>query len=76
MSAEIVELRPGLVGEGARIEPDDVLDGAKDKLAIAVVVGLDRDGELFLASSDGAERAYFLMERAKFWLLDHRVPRR
>jgi hypothetical protein len=75
VSAEIVPLRPGLIGDGLRVEPDDVLDAARGKLPVVVVCGLDRNGELYLASSDGAEKAYFLMERAKFWLLDHRVAR-
>jgi hypothetical protein len=75
MSAEIVHLHPGAVGESFRIEPDQVLDAAKDKMATVVVLGLDRNGELYLASSDGAERAYFLMERAKLWLLDHNTVR-
>jgi hypothetical protein len=75
MSADVVPLRPGYVGDQFRIEPDEVLRAAEDKMATVVVLGLDRNGELYLASSDGAERAYFLMERAKLWLLDHQTVR-
>jgi hypothetical protein len=70
MGAEIVHLRPANQPT-ARVEPDVVLDSAKGELSTVVVLGLTRNGDLYLAASDGSERAYFLMERAKFYLLDH-----
>lgn len=49
-----------------------VLDAAKGKdLTSVLVIGLDQDGELYIASDNGrvAESVY-LLERAKKYLLD------
>jgi hypothetical protein len=76
MSAEIISLhQPNGVGDGLKVPVNDVLDAAKDRLSAVVVVGLAEDGSLYVAGSDGAEASYFIMERAKMYLLDHSVTR-
>lgn len=49
-----------------RLEPDAVLESAKDKLEDVILLGWDKDGELYMAAnfSDAAKLIY-LMERAK-----------
>lgn len=65
----IVELRPGIVGDNAKIEPDMVLKAGLGKLLVAVVVGVENDGSLYLASSDGRPEVIALFERAKAKLI-------
>jgi hypothetical protein len=52
------------------IDPDKVLEEAVGRLELAIVVGADRDGNFYFASSevDGAEVTWWL-ERAKYKLM-------
>lgn len=75
MSAEVVPLHPGLVGDGFEVLPDDVLEQAKGRLACVVVVGQTTGGEQFVAGSHGAPDTVFQMELAKRWLLNHETLR-
>ncbi len=75
MTAEIVSLNPGLVGDGYKIASDDVLTAAIGKLSRLVLVGEDADGELYIAGTDGAADSTFLMERAKLTLVQSMVLR-
>lgn len=75
MSAEIVELRPGAVGDAYKVSPEDVLNAALGKLVTVAVVGWDERGEMYVAGSDGAETTFFLLALANKYLLDHRVER-
>ena len=46
--------------------PDDVLDGAKEKLEMCVVIGWHKDGDLwFAASSSEAAEISYLLDLAK-----------
>lgn len=53
------------------LDPDRVLDSAKGKLDSAVVIGFDKDGDLYFASSkaDGGD-VLWLLEKAKKELLE------
>lgn len=75
MSAEVIEFKPGALGEGGKVPCDNVLSAALDKLDVVVVVGLDKDGELYVAGSDGSMMTVFLMERAKLLLVQNEVVR-
>lgn len=51
------------ISEG--IEPDNVLLGAITRLKTVVVIGIDNDGELYLASSDPSiARSVLLLHKA------------
>lgn len=53
------------------IDPNKVLKGAEDQLESGIVVGWDRDGELYFASSIGNERdVLWMLEMAKARLLE------
>lgn len=75
MSAEVIEFRPGAIGEGGKVACDNVLSHALDKLDVVVVVGLGKDGDLYVAGSDGSMTSVFLMERAKIMLVQNEVVR-
>ena len=45
------------------IAPDKILSAAMNALTDVVLVGVDRDGHLYLASSKGAEHATELLQR-------------
>lgn len=52
------------------ISVDRVLDAAKENLDCGAVVGIDSDGELYVASSlAGIDSTVALLERAKLQLL-------
>lgn len=50
---------------GGKIPIDQVLDGAKDKnLKEVVVIGIDQDGESYLAASEGKlSNIYYLLSK-------------
>lgn len=75
MGAEVIEFQPGALGEGAKVACDSVLSHALEKLDVVVVVGLDKDGDLYVAGSDGSMTSVFLMERAKLMLVQNEVVR-
>lgn len=75
MSAEVIEFSPGALGEGAKVACDAVPSHAIEKLDVVVVVGLDKDGDLYVAGSDGSMTSVFLMERAKLLLVQNEVIR-
>ena len=53
------------------LNPDRVLDGAREKLNDVIVMGWDKNGDLYFASSqaDGGD-ALWLMEKAKLALME------
>lgn len=58
-----------VVGEGFRVEPDQVLNQALGLNDEVVLVGIGKDGALTVASSGGAEEAMILLDLAKRWML-------
>lgn len=75
MSAEILELHPGAVGDGFKVTPDDVLQHAIGRLDSVLVVGLSKDGDLYVAGSHGAPDSAFLAARAQHYLVTFNVSR-
>ena len=70
--AKIIDIKVHLktVGDGATLLPDDVMSSAIDaELAELVLVGLDADGDSYVAASHGSPRAVWLLERAKIEIL-------
>jgi len=65
----VVEFRPGIVGDAVKIAPDTVLESALGKLSVAVVLGIDHDGDIYCASSDGRPEIIALCERVKARLI-------
>jgi len=56
------------------IDPDKVLEGAKDELEQVILAGYDKDGELYLASSSrDIGSNLLLLERFKMFLLETEV---
>jgi hypothetical protein len=76
MTAEVVKLITREIDAELRVEPKAVLEAAQGRLETVVVAGIDANGKLYLAASDGAEKAYFIMERAKHYLLSQAEPNR
>jgi hypothetical protein len=59
-----------VIGEGITVSPDAVLTGAVAKLDSVVVVGVDKDGAIYVASSEGQPEAVATLDLAKRWMLD------
>ena len=47
-----------------------VLNGAKGKLDECVVLGFDKQGDLYAASTEGPGDTLWLIEQAKAWILN------
>jgi hypothetical protein len=67
MTAAIIEF-PGATF--LDLEPERVLDGAKDRLESVLVIGFDKDGQLYMAGSESdAGAMLLLLELAKARLM-------
>lgn len=62
---KVVGFRPknGKIGDGLRVNPDNVLEGAKGASQV-VTVHVDKDGNIKCASSEGRAQAIYLMTMA------------
>lgn len=61
---------PGIIGDRVLLEPDFVLDHAKGELTTAVIVGIDKDGDVYVSSSHGGAETFVMLERAKLWMIE------
>lgn len=59
----IVSFTPKIIGDGIAVNVEDVLDNMKHCQRV-FVVGVDKDGNLDMASSHGNADACFLLVRA------------
>lgn len=58
-----------VVGDGAALDPDQVLDAAKGDYLQVVVVGFKKDGEIDMRSSHGSRDAMWILQRGVHHLL-------
>jgi len=61
---DVVGLRPELVGDGAHIDPDKILEAHKGALKTVVVIGLSKTGDFVIAGSEGRAETCFAMQKA------------
>lgn len=61
---KVVPLRVVEIGAGVKIGCDQILEKYKGRLTEIVVIGV-RDGQIMCASSEGSDRALWLVEKAK-----------
>ena len=64
---EVVDLHNIITG--LHISPDKVLSGAIGNLSEVVVIGIDKKGNRYVASSEPLSTAVYLLELAKYELL-------
>lgn len=70
MSAEILKFEPTIVGGGATISPDEVMDAAKEiGLTTLVLTGETADGNIYIAGTISAGDAVMLLEKAKHGII-------
>lgn len=70
MSEKVVKLEPVTVGDDYFIRPDQILDEAKGMIPTdLVVIGMDENGEMYIAGSKHRARSVFMIEQAKLLLL-------
>lgn len=60
----------GIVGDGVIVDPENVLSGPAGLLRMVVVVGIDLDGELYVAGSHGTAESHLLLGRASADLVE------
>jgi len=65
-TTNVYTFRPTLVGDGYHIDPEQVIEAAKWRGYIDVlIIGQLDTGEIIASSSAGSGEALFLMEKAK-----------
>lgn len=69
MTDNVIRLVPKQIGEGVVLSSDAVLDGARGKLSEAVVIGVEGNGDLYLASTHSLRDVIYMLELAKMALL-------
>lgn len=62
---DVREFRPKIVGDGRKLDADDILRTNVGIFRTLVLVGEDENGGLVCASTDGRPDAITLLERAK-----------
>lgn len=65
----VIHLNVDEIGDGVVVSPDQVLRSAIGNLDMVVVIGLELDGSVYIASSHGAADAMLMIERGKRELL-------
>jgi hypothetical protein len=75
MMGDVVSLDTGGIRDGIKVDSDQVLEAAVGKLRSVAVVGIEHDGTLFVAASDGAAESHFLFARAGDFLIRNEVAR-
>ena len=75
MTDNVHRLHPHLVGDAYKVPPEDVLEAAKEGARAVVVVTETEDGEILVASSEGAGDALMLLAWAQAFLVENRVQR-
>ena len=70
MSEKVVKLElVNGVGAGRKLSANRVLAAARGKLTDVVIIGTDHDGEIYMASTQGAADTLWDIEYGKQWLL-------
>ena len=70
MMDNVIGFRPEIVGEGARLNPDEMLENTKGKgLKKLCIIGETEDGELYIAGSDNLGETLVLMLRFQHQLV-------
>jgi len=75
MSAEIIHLQQGEVGDGYVVPPDNVLEHAKGKFHSLTVVGETEDGEIQVCGTHSPAETLMLLAWAQNFLVQNRVAR-
>lgn len=75
MSAEIVQLHTGEVGDGYVVTPDDILSAAAGKYHTLVLIGENEAGEIEVCGSHGAGDTLLLLAWAQNFIVNNRVSR-
>ena len=71
MTDNVIGFRPEIVGEGFRLNPDEMLENTKGNgLKKLCIIGETEDGELYIAGSDNLGETLMLLLR-----LQHKIAR-
>jgi len=73
--SNVVDIGPRLVGDGVTLQPESVLEAAKGRLESVVVIGVQPDGEMYVAGTAGVAESFFLIARAQHWFIENEVLR-
>lgn len=73
MSDNAIHLVPDTVGEGYKIDVDEVLTSWVGKLTSVALVGFDEHGELIVAGSGSAAESHLLYHQAAYYIVSGSV---
>jgi 5-formaminoimidazole-4-carboxamide-1-beta-D-ribofuranosyl 5'-monophosphate synthetase len=70
MAENVVKLKPVSLGASSRLDPNEILDGAKEEgFSTVIVIGEMEDGAVGIASNANMGVTLILLERAKYTML-------
>ena len=65
MTDNVLRLVPETVGADYKFEPDTILEEAKGQLTEVVVIGMDKDGDIYISASHNSGSANMLLDCGK-----------
>lgn len=75
MTAEIIQLDTGIVGDGIKIDADQILEANKGEFVRLALVGEREDGSLAVAGTDSAAESLLLLNWGAHFIVSNRVER-
>ena len=71
----VIGFRPQFVGDGVKVEVDQILDNAKGNFVRIVMVCEREDGEIVVRGSDSAAESLMLLQWGSGFLVNNLVAR-
>lgn len=75
MTDNVIGFRPSIVGDGTKIDCDQVLENNKGEFVRLVLVGVKPDGDYAVAGTDSAAESLMLLQWASHFLVNNEVAR-
>lgn len=71
----VIDFRPQIVGDGIKVDVDQILEANKGEFVRIVLVGEREDGEIVVAGSDSAAESLMLLAWGQNFLVSNLVAR-
>lgn len=69
------QTREGIVGDGIKLDPDDILENNKGEFVSLALVGRRADGEICVAGTDSAAESLLLLQWGSQFIINNEVGR-
>lgn len=75
MSDNVIGFRPQIVGDGIKLDCDDILEANKGEFDRLVLVGVKPSGEYVVAGTESAAESLMLLQWGSHFLVGNDVAR-